>query len=148
MTRGMFLFDCREYPHHLLCKRNSGPLPVERLEGVDEDDLRNSSCSMRFVKSAFRTDRSVSKNAAACTLQGGRYFCLLNPACQRIRWPKKLLFQIETFTCPGNFIKKNPRNKLCFHSHFQVMLFHIHFTLVLLQYNSFMCFTYSFHWNV
>ncbi|XP_066490937.1 spatacsin [Tiliqua scincoides] len=48
----------KEYPDHLLCKRNVGHLRVERLEGIDEDDLRNSSCSMRRVKHAFRTDRS------------------------------------------------------------------------------------------
>ncbi|KAJ6662923.1 hypothetical protein lerEdw1_011127 [Lerista edwardsae] len=51
-------FYFKEYPHHLLFKGNLGHLPVERLEGIDEDDLRNSSCSMRFVKPAFRTDRS------------------------------------------------------------------------------------------
>nr|XP_056721708.1 spatacsin [Euleptes europaea] len=48
----------REYPGHLLCKRNFDNLPVEQLKEMDEEDLRSSGCSMTLVDQAFRTDRS------------------------------------------------------------------------------------------
>ncbi|KAL8197371.1 UNVERIFIED_CONTAM: hypothetical protein K2H54_021762 [Gekko kuhli] len=48
----------KEYPGHLLCKRNVDNLPVEQLKEMDEDDLRSSAYSMTLVNQAFRTDRS------------------------------------------------------------------------------------------
>ncbi|XP_060116339.1 spatacsin [Heteronotia binoei] len=48
----------REYPGHLLCKRNVDSLPVEQLKEMDEDDLRSSDYSMTLLNQAFRTDRS------------------------------------------------------------------------------------------
>ncbi|XP_015273982.1 PREDICTED: spatacsin [Gekko japonicus] len=51
-------FYFKEYPGHLLCKRNVDNLPVEQLKEMDEDDLRSSEYSMTFVNQAFRTDRS------------------------------------------------------------------------------------------
>nr|XP_008120270.1 PREDICTED: spatacsin [Anolis carolinensis] len=48
----------RQYPDHLLCKRNTDSSPIKPWEGTDEDDLRSSEYSMAFVQGAFRTDRS------------------------------------------------------------------------------------------
>ncbi|XP_054858575.1 spatacsin [Eublepharis macularius] len=48
----------KEYPDHLLGKKNVNTLPVEQLKETDEDDLRSSDYSMTFVNQAFRTDRS------------------------------------------------------------------------------------------
>ncbi|XP_060611393.2 spatacsin [Anolis sagrei] len=48
----------RQYPDHLLFKRNTDSRPIKPWEGTDEDDLRSSEYSMAFVQEAFRTDRS------------------------------------------------------------------------------------------
>ncbi|CAI5792574.1 Spatacsin_C domain-containing protein [Podarcis lilfordi] len=48
----------KEYPEHLICKKNFDNLPVEQLEGTDEDDLRSSDYSMKLMQHPFRTDRS------------------------------------------------------------------------------------------
>ncbi|XP_070619126.1 spatacsin isoform X2 [Erythrolamprus reginae] len=48
----------REYPDHLFRKRSFENLPVQQLEGVDEDDLNRSSYSMKFLQASFQTDRS------------------------------------------------------------------------------------------
>ncbi|NWI89416.1 SPTCS protein, partial [Pitta sordida] len=48
----------RRFPGHLLCKRDPESLPVEPLEGLDEDDLASSEHSMELLSSPFRTDRS------------------------------------------------------------------------------------------
>ncbi|XP_048337718.1 spatacsin isoform X2 [Sphaerodactylus townsendi] len=48
----------REYPAHLLCKRNFDDLFVEQLKEMDEEDLRSSDYSMTLVNRAFQTDRS------------------------------------------------------------------------------------------
>ncbi|XP_075752911.1 spatacsin isoform X2 [Pelodiscus sinensis] len=48
----------REFPGHLFCKKYFENLPVTRLEGVDEDDLASSDCSMKFLRFSFQTDRS------------------------------------------------------------------------------------------
>ncbi|XP_042328622.1 spatacsin isoform X2 [Sceloporus undulatus] len=48
----------KQYPDHLLCKRNFDSLPTDQWKGADEDDLRSSEHSMKHVQHAFRTDRS------------------------------------------------------------------------------------------
>ncbi|XP_065415178.1 spatacsin isoform X6 [Chrysemys picta bellii] len=48
----------REFPGHLFCKKIFQNLPVTRLEGIDEDDLASSDCSMKLMRFSFRTDRS------------------------------------------------------------------------------------------
>ncbi|XP_061451638.1 spatacsin isoform X2 [Rhineura floridana] len=48
----------KEYPEHLICKRNFDNLPVEQLHGTDEDDVRSSDHSMNHMEHAFRIDRS------------------------------------------------------------------------------------------
>ncbi|XP_054071519.1 spatacsin isoform X4 [Rissa tridactyla] len=48
----------RQFPGHLLCKRDSENLPVKPPEGVDEDDLACSDYSMELLSLPFRTDRS------------------------------------------------------------------------------------------
>ncbi|NWV24546.1 SPTCS protein, partial [Origma solitaria] len=48
----------RQFPEHLLCKRDPESLPVRPPEGVDEDDLASSDHSMELLSSPFRTDRS------------------------------------------------------------------------------------------
>ncbi|XP_027544005.1 spatacsin [Neopelma chrysocephalum] len=48
----------RQFPEHLLCKRDPESLPMEPPEGVDEDDLASSEYSMELLPSPFRTDRS------------------------------------------------------------------------------------------
>ncbi|XP_062357390.1 spatacsin isoform X2 [Cinclus cinclus] len=48
----------RQFPEHLLCKRNPENLPVEPPEGLDEDELASSEHSMELLSLPFRTDRS------------------------------------------------------------------------------------------
>ncbi|NXT58473.1 SPTCS protein, partial [Pluvianellus socialis] len=48
----------RQFPGHLICKRDSENLPVKPPEGLDEDDLACSDYSMELLSSPFRTDRS------------------------------------------------------------------------------------------
>ncbi|XP_068882194.1 spatacsin [Aphelocoma coerulescens] len=48
----------RQFPEHLLCKRDPENLPVKPPEGLDEDDLASSDHSMELLSSPFRTDRS------------------------------------------------------------------------------------------
>ncbi|KAG8145260.1 hypothetical protein E2320_013619 [Naja naja] len=48
----------REYPDHLFCKQSFENLPVQQLEGVNEDGLNSSSYSMKFLQPSFQTDRS------------------------------------------------------------------------------------------
>ncbi|KAM6409847.1 spatacsin [Rhynochetos jubatus] len=48
----------RQFPGHLLCKRDSENLPVKPPEGLDEDELASSDYSMELLSSPFRTDRS------------------------------------------------------------------------------------------
>uniref|UniRef100_A0A8C3NRW5 SPG11 vesicle trafficking associated, spatacsin n=1 Tax=Cyanoderma ruficeps TaxID=181631 RepID=A0A8C3NRW5_9PASS len=48
----------RQFPEHLLCKRDPENLPVRPPEGLDEDDLASSEHSMELLSSPFRTDRS------------------------------------------------------------------------------------------
>ncbi|XP_035756927.1 spatacsin isoform X3 [Egretta garzetta] len=48
----------RQFPGHLLCKRDSENLPVKPPEGLDEDDLASSDYSMELLSLPFRTDRS------------------------------------------------------------------------------------------
>ncbi|XP_066052716.1 spatacsin isoform X2 [Chamaea fasciata] len=48
----------RQFPEHLLCKRDPENLPVKPPEGLDEDDLASSEHSMELLSSPFRTDRS------------------------------------------------------------------------------------------
>ncbi|NXS98172.1 SPTCS protein, partial [Jacana jacana] len=55
----------REFPGHLLCKRDSETLPVKPPEGLDEDDLGCSAYSMELLASPFRTDRSWKAHLAS-----------------------------------------------------------------------------------
>ncbi|XP_030312794.1 spatacsin [Calypte anna] len=48
----------RQFPEHLLCKRDSENLPVKAPEGLDEDELASSAHSMELLSLPFRTDRS------------------------------------------------------------------------------------------
>ncbi|NXQ57464.1 SPTCS protein, partial [Anthoscopus minutus] len=48
----------RQFPEHLLCKRDPENLPVKPPEGLDEDDLASSEHSMELLSLPFRTDRS------------------------------------------------------------------------------------------
>ncbi|NXP43968.1 SPTCS protein, partial [Heliornis fulica] len=48
----------RQFPGHLLCRRDSESLPVKPLEGIDEDDLASSDYSMELLSLPFHTDRS------------------------------------------------------------------------------------------
>ncbi|XP_053811238.1 spatacsin isoform X1 [Vidua chalybeata] len=48
----------RQFPEHLLCKRDPESLPVQPAEGLDEDDLASSEHSMELLSLPFRTDRS------------------------------------------------------------------------------------------
>ncbi|XP_068266385.1 spatacsin [Nyctibius grandis] len=48
----------RQFPGHLLCKRDPENLPIKPPEGLDEDDLASSDYSMELLSSPFRTDRS------------------------------------------------------------------------------------------
>ncbi|XP_066184251.1 spatacsin [Sylvia atricapilla] len=48
----------RQFPEHLLCKRDPENVPVKPPEGLDEDDLASSEHSMELLSSPFRTDRS------------------------------------------------------------------------------------------
>lgn len=52
-----YLFLYRQFPEHLLCKRDPESLPVKPPEGLDEDDLASSDHSMELLSSPFRTDR-------------------------------------------------------------------------------------------
>uniref|UniRef100_A0A8B9Z8D1 SPG11 vesicle trafficking associated, spatacsin n=1 Tax=Buteo japonicus TaxID=224669 RepID=A0A8B9Z8D1_9AVES len=53
-----YLFLYRQFPGHLLCKRDAENLPVKPPEGLDEDDLASSDYSMELLSLPFRTDRS------------------------------------------------------------------------------------------
>ncbi|NXJ70598.1 SPTCS protein, partial [Rostratula benghalensis] len=55
----------RQFPEHLLCKRDSGSLAVQPPEGLDEDDLACSAYSMELLASPFRTDRSWKAHLAS-----------------------------------------------------------------------------------
>ncbi|RLV92633.1 hypothetical protein DV515_00013711, partial [Chloebia gouldiae] len=46
----------RQFPEHLLCKRDPENLPVKPAEGLDEDDLASSEHSMELLSLPFRTD--------------------------------------------------------------------------------------------
>ncbi|KAL2300863.1 hypothetical protein Nmel_013756 [Mimus melanotis] len=50
----------RQFPEHLLCKRDPDILPVQPAEGLDEDEdeLASSEHSMELLSLPFRTDRS------------------------------------------------------------------------------------------
>ncbi|XP_010142999.1 PREDICTED: spatacsin-like, partial [Buceros rhinoceros silvestris] len=48
----------RQFPGHLLCKRDPESLPLEPPEGLDEDDPASSDHSMELLSRPFRTDRS------------------------------------------------------------------------------------------
>ncbi|KAM6257437.1 spatacsin [Porphyrio hochstetteri] len=48
----------RQFPEHLLCKRDPEKLPVKPPEGIDEDDLASSDYSMELLSLPFPTDRS------------------------------------------------------------------------------------------
>ncbi|XP_025009734.2 spatacsin isoform X4 [Gallus gallus] len=48
----------RQFPGHLICRRDSESLSLKPPEGVDEDDLASSDYSMELLSSPFRTDRS------------------------------------------------------------------------------------------
>ncbi|NXP91110.1 SPTCS protein, partial [Passerina amoena] len=48
----------RQFPEHLLCKRDPENLPVKPAEGLDEDELASSEHSMELLSLPFRTDRS------------------------------------------------------------------------------------------
>ncbi|KAM6119487.1 spatacsin [Pterocles gutturalis] len=48
----------RQFPGHLLCKRDPENLPVKPPEGLDEDDLASSEYSMELLSLPFHTDRS------------------------------------------------------------------------------------------
>ncbi|XP_071610161.1 spatacsin isoform X1 [Heliangelus exortis] len=48
----------RQFPEHLLCKRDSENLPVKPPGGLDEDELASSAHSMELLSLPFRTDRS------------------------------------------------------------------------------------------
>ncbi|KAM6308822.1 spatacsin [Aegotheles albertisi] len=48
----------RQFPEHLLCKRDPEKLPMKPPEGLDEDDLASSNYSMELLSLPFRTDRS------------------------------------------------------------------------------------------
>ncbi|XP_031411090.1 spatacsin-like [Meleagris gallopavo] len=48
----------RQFPGHLICRRDPESLPLKPPEGVDEDDLASSDYSMELLSSPFRTDRS------------------------------------------------------------------------------------------
>uniref|UniRef100_A0A8D2LN51 SPG11 vesicle trafficking associated, spatacsin n=1 Tax=Varanus komodoensis TaxID=61221 RepID=A0A8D2LN51_VARKO len=72
------------YPDHLLCKRSFDNLPIEQLQGTDEDDIRSSDYNMKFVPCAFRTDRSWK----ACLSS-------LSNAAKRFQAPS-----LEAYRCP------------------------------------------------
>ncbi|KAM9223997.1 spatacsin [Leptosomus discolor] len=55
----------RQFPGHLLCKRDCESLPVEPPEGLDEDDLASSEYSMELLPLPFRTDRSWKAHLAS-----------------------------------------------------------------------------------
>ncbi|KAI1235288.1 hypothetical protein IHE44_0002931, partial [Lamprotornis superbus] len=48
----------RQFPEHLLCKRDAENLPVKAAEGLDEDELASSEHSMELLSLPLRTDRS------------------------------------------------------------------------------------------
>ncbi|NXG20208.1 SPTCS protein, partial [Grallaria varia] len=48
----------RQFPEHLLCKRDPESVPMEPPAGLDEDDLASSEHSMELLSTPFRTDRS------------------------------------------------------------------------------------------
>lgn len=52
-----YLFLYRQFPEHLLCKRDPESLPVKPPEGLDEDEVASSEHSMELLSSPFRTDR-------------------------------------------------------------------------------------------
>lgn len=53
----VILFQCRQYPGHLLCAGTLEDLPIEGPPGTDEDDLVNSVHSMKLTKVSFQVDR-------------------------------------------------------------------------------------------
>ncbi|NWR79138.1 SPTCS protein, partial [Centropus unirufus] len=55
----------RQFPGHLLCKRDPESLPVKPPEGLDEDDLASSDYSMELLSPPFRTDRSWKAHLSA-----------------------------------------------------------------------------------
>ncbi|KFQ35863.1 Spatacsin, partial [Merops nubicus] len=55
----------RQFPGHLLCKRDPESLPVKPPEGLDEDDLASSDHSMELLSQPFRTDRSWKAHLAS-----------------------------------------------------------------------------------
>ncbi|XP_051484841.1 spatacsin [Apus apus] len=55
----------RQFPEHLLCKRDSENLPVEPPEGLDEDGLASSERSMELLALPFRVDRSWKAHLAS-----------------------------------------------------------------------------------
>ncbi|XP_009068251.1 PREDICTED: spatacsin, partial [Acanthisitta chloris] len=55
----------RQFPEHLLCKRDPESLPVEPPEGLDEEDLASSEHSMELLLPPFRTDRSWKAHLAS-----------------------------------------------------------------------------------
>ncbi|XP_054243890.1 spatacsin [Indicator indicator] len=55
----------RQFPGHLLCKRDGETLPMKPPEGLDEDDLASSDYSMELLSLPFRTDRSWKAHLAS-----------------------------------------------------------------------------------
>lgn len=53
----LYLFLYRQFPEHLLCRRDPEKLPVKPPEGVDEDELASSEHSMELLSQPFHTDR-------------------------------------------------------------------------------------------
>lgn len=60
-----YLFCYRQFPGHLLCKRDPESLPLEPPKGLDEDDPASSDHSMELLSRPFRTDRSVPRALSA-----------------------------------------------------------------------------------
>uniref|UniRef100_A0A8D0G645 SPG11 vesicle trafficking associated, spatacsin n=1 Tax=Sphenodon punctatus TaxID=8508 RepID=A0A8D0G645_SPHPU len=70
----------REYPGHLLCKRNLENLPMKQPEGTDEDDLVSSDYSMKRTKFTFCSDRSWKAHLSSLFNMTKRPFSP-NPIC-------------------------------------------------------------------
>ncbi|XP_010085274.1 PREDICTED: spatacsin-like, partial [Pterocles gutturalis] len=58
----------RQFPGHLLCKRDPENLPVKPPEGLDEDDLASSEYSMELLSLPFHTDRYVLESTLVLTM--------------------------------------------------------------------------------
>lgn len=58
-------FLYRQFPEHLLCRRDPEKLPVKAPEGVDEDEdeLASSEHSMELLPQPFHTDRYRTKTS-------------------------------------------------------------------------------------